>query len=112
MAQELKELEGTWEEILTHSDELAGHYVQLKVTEPAQEKQQNELTLDETAKMMRVSFAYVVELVESGDLPSYLVGTERRVRRGDLVIYQEAYKREALAAFAEMAVEAQRMGLK
>jgi len=34
------------------------------------------------------------------------------VRRGDFVIYQETYKREALAAFAEMAVEAQRMGLK
>ena len=37
MAQLLKELEGTWEEILTHSDDLAGHQVQVKVMEPKPE---------------------------------------------------------------------------
>ena len=37
MAELLKEYEGTWEEILTHSEELAGHQVQLKVMEPEPE---------------------------------------------------------------------------
>jgi hypothetical protein len=34
---ELKEYEGTWEEILTHSDELAGQTVRVTVVEPEKE---------------------------------------------------------------------------
>ncbi len=34
MAELLKEYSGTWEEILTHSDELAGQQVEVKVIEP------------------------------------------------------------------------------
>ena len=46
MAELLKEYEGTWEEILTHSQELAGHQVQLKVMEPEPE------TLTKQQRMM------------------------------------------------------------
>jgi len=34
MSQSLKEYEGVWEEILSHSDEFAGHHVQIKIVEP------------------------------------------------------------------------------
>jgi hypothetical protein len=34
MAEFLKEYSGTWEEILTHSDELAGKHVSVQVHEP------------------------------------------------------------------------------
>ena len=34
MSQSLKEYEGVWEEILSHSDEFAGQHVQIKIVEP------------------------------------------------------------------------------
>lgn len=37
MAELLKEYEGTWEEILSHSDELAGQTVRVRVVEPKKE---------------------------------------------------------------------------
>ncbi len=37
MSQLLKEYEGTWEKILAHSDEFAGHHVQVKIVEPPAE---------------------------------------------------------------------------
>ena len=111
MSQFLKEYKGTWEEILTYSDELAGHHIALKIVETAPHTQETDLSLETAAAIMNVSLSYVAKRTESGELPSYGVGGERRVRRGDLVIYQEACKRKALAAFAEMAADAQEMGL-
>ena len=37
MSQLLKEYQGTWEEVLTHSDELTGQTVHLTVVEPKKE---------------------------------------------------------------------------
>ena len=37
MSQLLKEYEGTWEEILSHSDELTGQTVRVTVVEPEKE---------------------------------------------------------------------------
>jgi hypothetical protein len=52
MAELLKEYSGTWEEILTHSDELAGQQVSVQITQPTHPPKDNKLTLEETAAVM------------------------------------------------------------
>lgn len=111
MAQLLKEYEGTWEEILSHSEELTGYQVSLRVFAPDVEPEETGLSLEEVGKALRISQTYLVGRTESGALPSYCVGNERRIRRSDLALYRETYKRDAQAALAEMAADAQEMGL-
>lgn len=111
MAELLKEYSGTWEEILTHSDELAGQQVYLRIEEPAPEPQEPSLSIEETSVLLRISDDYLVARIESGALPSYCVGKERRIRRSDLDLYRETYKRDSRTALAEMSAIAQELKL-
>lgn len=111
MAELLKEYSGTWEEILTHSDELAGQQVSVHVAQPIHPPKESKLTLEETAAIMEASLHYVTKLVESGDLPSYIIDGERLVRRGDIAIFREARKRKSRAALDEIAAIAQELKL-
>lgn len=45
------------------------------------------LTVDETARSLRLSKSYVKKLIAAGEVPSVKVGRCRRVRLGDLGAY-------------------------
>ena len=70
-----------------------------------------ELTTQQAADLLNISRPSLIKRLDAGDLPFHMTGTHRRVRFDDLVRYrthQEAQRREALA---ELANEAQAMGL-
>lgn len=45
------------------------------------------LTVDETAKELRVSRSYAKKLIAAGTVPSVSIGRSRRVRSADLAAY-------------------------
>ncbi len=47
-----------------------------------------ELTTQEAANILEVSHPYLVELLESGEIPSQTVGTERQMRYEDVLHYK------------------------
>ena len=70
-----------------------------------------ELTTQQTADFLNVSRPYVVALLERGELPHHKVGTHRRVRFSDLVVYREAQLRKGKASLAELAKLDQELGM-
>ncbi|MCX6024338.1 MAG: hypothetical protein NTZ05_21940 [Chloroflexi bacterium] len=70
-----------------------------------------ELTTLEAANMLFVPFEYMVKLLDMGGIPSHGEGYARRVPLPDLLVYRERRDRERRAALAEMANDAQLMGL-
>ena len=69
-----------------------------------------ELTAHEAATLLNISTAYVVGLLEDGELPSHTVDGQRRVRLADLVEYDRRVRTSAQAAMDEMTADAQAMG--
>ena len=70
-----------------------------------------ELTTQEAADLLGVSRPFVVKLVDGGDLPARLVGTHRRLRRGDVLAYRERMQATTADALQEMTDDAQALGL-
>lgn len=69
-----------------------------------------ELTTQQTADFLNVSRPYVVGLLERGALPHHKVGTHRRVRFIDLMVYKEAQLRKSKATLTELAKLGQEQG--
>lgn len=70
-----------------------------------------ELTTQQAADFLNVSRPFVVALIESGKLPARLVGRHRRVKFGDLVVYEKTATAKQKGALDEMAKLSQAFGL-
>ncbi|MBI3970124.1 MAG: helix-turn-helix domain-containing protein [Chloroflexi bacterium] len=71
----------------------------------------SDLTTQQAADLLSVSRPFLIKLLESGAIPFHLVGTHRRIRLKDVLAYRERRSQERRAALAEMAREAQELGL-
>ena len=70
-----------------------------------------ELTTKQTADFMNVSRPFVCRLIDSGQLPARMVNKHRRVKFADLVAFEQKNQPERYDALAEMALEAEELGL-
>jgi excisionase family DNA binding protein len=60
----------------------SGQVIQLNVTPQY-------LTIEEAANLLNVSNSYLIKLLEQGQILSTNVGSVRRIKREDLLIYKE-----------------------
>lgn len=65
----------------------SGQVIQLNVTP-------QDLTIEEAANLLNVSNSYLIKLLEQRQILSTNVGSDRRIKREDLLIYKEKKYRE------------------
>ncbi|TRT83007.1 MAG: helix-turn-helix domain-containing protein [Microcystis aeruginosa Ma_AC_P_19900807_S299] len=65
----------------------SGQVIQLNVTH-------QDLTIEEAANLLNVSNSYLIKLLEQGQILSTNVGSDKRIKREDLLIYKEKKYRE------------------
>lgn len=70
-----------------------------------------ELTTQEAAAILNVSRPHVIGLLEQGRIPYHKTGTHRRVRLADVLAYKKHQDEVSRKALAELAAEAQKLGL-
>jgi excisionase family DNA binding protein len=70
-----------------------------------------ELTTQEAADILNVSRPYLVRLLEEGKIKFHKVGAHRRIKFSDLDAYRQDAEADRLKAMAELAAEAQKLGL-
>ncbi len=70
-----------------------------------------ELTTQQASDILNVSRPHFVKLVESGAMPFHWVGTHRRIKLGDLLIYKARFEAQQDACLAELTAEAQKLNL-
>lgn len=70
-----------------------------------------EMTTQEAADYLNVSRPYLVQLLESGQIPFRKVGSHRRVRFSDLFKYRQVDDRKRAKAAAALTREAEELGL-
>ncbi|MFO0938454.1 MAG: helix-turn-helix domain-containing protein [Gemmataceae bacterium] len=73
--------------------------------------QRTELSTQEAAEILNLSRPYVVRLLDEGKIPSHKVGTHRRVRIEDVLMYQKQSDAERLNALRNLIDEAQELDM-
>jgi excisionase family DNA binding protein len=63
------------------------------------------------AEILNVSRAYVMRVVETGEIPFRIVGKRRRLRLSDVLAYKARADAEAESALRELVAQAQELGL-
>jgi excisionase family DNA binding protein len=71
----------------------------------------NQLTTQEAAEILNVSHAYLIQLLESGEIPNHKVGNHRQILYQDLIEYKNTIDAKRQETLAELAKQAQELNM-
>lgn len=71
----------------------------------------DQLTTQEAAKILNVSHPYLIQLLESGEIPDHQVGNHRKIFYQDLIDYKNTIDAKRQETLAELAKQAQELNM-